>query len=301
VSGIANKIRGATKMANQDKPMNGKVCMVTGATSGIGKVTAQELAQQGASVIIVGRSPEKGVDVVDQIKKQTGSTVEFMLADLSVQQEIHRLVNQYNSEYQRLDVLINNAADVFFKRQMNVEGIEQTFATNHLGYFLVTNLLLDTLKASAPARIINVSSDVHRSEEINFENLQGEQKYNGYKAYRLSKLYNLYFTYELSRKLEGTGVTVNAVTPGLVKSKLGVEGGGFSSFMKKLINFIAGKSPEEGSQPIIYLATSSDVEGVTGKYFKNNEAISSSDASNDKETAQKLWDISAELTGLSDK
>ena len=288
-------------MASQNKPMNGKVCMVTGATSGIGKVTAQELAQQGATVIIVGRSPEKGTDAVDQIKQQTGSTVEFMLADLSVQQEIHRLVNQFKSKYQRLHVLVNNAAGVFFKRQKSVEGIEQTFATNHLGYFLLTNLLLDTLKASAPARIINVSSDVHRSETINFNNLQGEQKYRGYKAYRRSKLYNLYFTYELTRNLEGTGVTVNAVTPGLVKTNLGIEGGGFSSFMKKLINFIAGKSPEEGARPIIYLATSSEVEGVTGKYFKNDEAVLSSNASYDKEAAQKLWDISAELTGLLEK
>ncbi len=286
-------------MENSDKPMKGKICMVTGATSGIGEVTARALAQQGAMVIIVGRNPEKGATTVGQIKQQTGNPlVEFMLADLSSQKEIHQLVEQFKSHYQRLDVLVNNAGASFRKQQESIDGIEMTFALNHLGYFLLTNLLLDTLKSSAPARIVNVSSGEHKRVKLNFEDLQGKQKYNSYQAYKQSKLCNILFTYELARRLEGTAVTVNAVTPGLVKTKLGLENGGFPALMKRLINFMAGKSPEEGAQAIIYLATSPDVEGVTGKYFVKQEAVPSSNDSYDKDAARRLWQVSAELTEL---
>ncbi|MFX0196102.1 MAG: SDR family oxidoreductase [Candidatus Hodarchaeota archaeon] len=287
-------------MEERDKPMKDNICMVTGATSGVGEVTAQVLAQQGATVIIVGRNPEKGATTVSQIKQQTGtSTVEFILADLSSQQAIHQLVEQFKRRYQRLDVLVNNAGASFRKRQNSVDGIEMTFALNHLGYFLLTNLLLDTLKSSAPARIVNVSSGEHKRVKLNFDDLQAKQKYSSYRAYKQSKLCNILFTYELTRRLEGTDVTVNAVTPGLVKTKLGLEDGGFPAIMKRLINFLAGKSPEEGAKAIIYLATSPDVEGVTGKYFVKQEAVPSSNDSYDKDIARRLWQVSAKLTRLS--
>lgn len=286
-------------MENTDKPMKGKICMVTGATSGIGKVTAQILAQQGATVIVVGRNPEKGATTVSQIKQQTGNpAVEFILADLSFQQEIHQLVEKFKSRYQRLDVLVNNAGALFRKRQENADGIEMTFALNHLGYFLLTNLLLDTLKSSVPARIVNVSSGEHKRVKPNFDDLQGKQKYNSHHAYKQSKFTNVLFTYELARRLAGTGVTVNTMSPGITKTKLGLEDGGFPALMKRLLNFLAGKSPEEGAQTIIYLATSPDVEGVTGKYFEKQEAVPSSDDSYDKDAAHRLWQVSAELTGL---
>ncbi len=287
-------------MEERDKPMKDNICMVTGATSGVGEVTAQVLAQQGATVIIVGRNPEKGATTVSQIKQQTGtSKVEFILADLSSQQAIHQLVEQFKRRYQRLDVLVNNAGASFRKRQNSVDGIEMTFALNHLGYFLLTNLLLDTLKSSAPARIVNVSSGEHKRVKLNFDDLQAKQKYSSYRAYKQSKLCNILFTYELTRRLEGTDVTVNAVTPGLVKTKLGLEDGGFPAIMKRLINFLAGKSPEEGAKAIIYLATSPDVEGVTGKYFVKQEAVPSSNDSYDKDIARRLWQVSAKLTRLS--
>ncbi|MFX0117451.1 MAG: SDR family oxidoreductase [Candidatus Hodarchaeota archaeon] len=286
-------------MENIDKPMKDKICMVTGATSGIGKVTARALAQQGATVIVVGRNPEKAATTVSQIKQQTGNPlVELMLADLSSQQEVHQLVEQFKSRYQRLNVLVNNAGASFRKRQESIDGIEMTFALNHLGYFLLTNLLLDTLKSSAPARIVNVSSGEHKRVKLNFEDLQGKQKYSSYQAYKQSKLCNILFTYELAQRLEGTNVTINAVTPGLAKTKLGLENGGYPALMKRLINFFAGKSPEEGAQAIIYLATSPDVEGVTGKYFVKQEAVPSSDDSYDKDAARRLWQVSAELTEL---
>lgn len=286
-------------MENKDKPMKGKICMVTGATSGIGEVTARALAQQGATVIVVGRNPDKGATKVSQIKQQTGtSSVKFILADLSSQQEIHQLVEQFKSRYQRLDVLVNNAGASFRKRQDSIDGIEMTFALNHLGYFLLTNLLLNTLKSSAPARIVNVSSGEHKRVKLNFDDLQAKQNYNSYRAYKQSKLCNILFSYELTRRLEGTDVTVNAVTPGLVKTKLGLEDGGYPALMKRLINFLAGKSPEEGAQAIIYLAISPDVEGVTGKYFVKQEAVPSSDDSYDKDMARRLWQVSAELTRL---
>ncbi|MFQ5819907.1 MAG: SDR family NAD(P)-dependent oxidoreductase, partial [Candidatus Heimdallarchaeota archaeon] len=182
--------------------------------------------------------------------------------------------------------------------QENADGIEMTFALNHLGYFLLTNLLLDTLKSSAPARVINVSSGEHKRVKPNLDDLQGKQKYNSHHAYKQSKFTNVLFTYELARQLAGTGVTVNTMSPGITKTKLGLEDGGFPALMKRLLNFLAGKSPEEGAQTIIYLATSPDVEGVTGKYFEKQEAVPSSDDSYDKDAAHRLWQVSAELTGL---
>lgn len=279
-------------MVDLNKPMNSKICMVTGATSGIGKMIAKMLAQQGARVIVVGRNAEKSAATVNQIKQQTGNpAVQFMLADLSSQKEIHQLVHQFQSRHQHLHVLVNDAAALFLARQQSVDGIEMTFALNHLAYFLLTNLLLDTLKASAPARIVNISARLHKGARINFDDLQNQKRYMGLRAYKESKLANVLFTYDLARRLEGTGVTVNALEPEVVA---------FARMFKRLTNMYPPfTSPEQGAQTAIYLATSPEVGGVTGKYFAKKKAVPSSQASYDEATARRLWQVSAELSGLS--
>ena len=278
--------------------MKDKICIVTGATSGIGLVTAQMLAQQGATVIAVGRNPEKGTAIVVRIQQETGNpAVEFMLADLSVQAQVRRFVQEFKRRYSRLDVLINNAGGFFMKRQLSTDGIELTFALNHLGVFLLTNLLLDTLKASAPSRIVNVSSDAHKKAQINFKDLGLERKYNGMQAYGQSKLAVVLFTYELARRLEGTQITVNALHPGFVATNIGQNNGGLMKLFAPLIKLVA-MSPKEGAETSIYLASSPDVVGVTGKYFDKEKVVVSSPASYDETAARRLWELSAEMTGL---
>jgi len=280
-------------MAQSDKPMHGKVCIVTGAASGIGAMTAQALAQQGAAVILVDRDSEKGAVTVNRIKRQTGNpAVEFMRADLSAQKEIRRLAQQFRSHYQHLDVLVNNAGAIFARRQETVDGIEMTFALNYLSYFLLTNLLLDTIEASVPARIINVASRSHARAQIDFDDLQSRSGYRGLQAYAHSKLAIVLFTYELARRLEGTGVTVNALHPGVVATNFGMNESGILGLVMRLFRF-AFISPEQGAQTSIYLATSPEVEGVTGKYFVKCEAVPSSPASYDAATASRLWRVSA--------
>lgn len=285
-------------MTLSDNSMHGKVCMVTGAASGIGAVTAQALAQQGASVILVDRSATKGVIIVDQIKRQTGnSALEFMRVDLSSQKEIRQLAQQFTSRYRRLDVLVNNAGAMFGERQESVDGIELTFALNYLGYFLLTNLLLDTLKAGAPARIINTASRSHARARINFDDLESRTNYKGLSAYAHSKLAIVLFTYELARRLEGTGVTVNALHPGVVATNFAMKGGGIMGLIVRLFRpFFIG--PEQGAQTGIYLATSPEVAGVTGKYFVKCKAVPSSPASYDTAMASRLWVVSEKYTHL---
>jgi retinol dehydrogenase-12 len=290
-------------MTGTNQSMKGKICMVTGATSGMGEVTARTLAQMGAMVIAVGRSPEKCATTIDQIKQETGSAaVEFMVADLSSQPEIRQLVQQFKSQHQHLHVLVNNAGAWINRRRESVDSIEMTFALNHLGHFLLTNLLIDTLKASAPARIINISSHGHIRGEINFDDLQFRRKYNGMQAYRQSKLANVLFTYELAPRLSGTGVTVNAVNPGLVATRFGFNNLGFipDGIVNALIRLYGwiGISSEQGAQTAIYLATSSEVAEITGKYFEKQKAVPSSQASYDEEANRQLWKISVDMTGL---
>lgn len=304
-------------MAHSDNLMHDKVCIVTGAASGIGAITAQALAQQGAAVILVDRDSEKGTTTVDQIKQQTGnSAVEFMRADLSAQKEIRQLVQQFRSRYQRLDVLVNNAGAIFPQRRESVDGIEMTFALNFLGYFLLTNLLLDTIKASAPARIVNVSSRAHARAQINFDDLESRSDYRDIKAYEKSKLAIVLFTYELARRLEGTGVTANALHPGIVATNFSTNNrGAVGPLMRAVAKYYATHrdggaslfarllslvfvSPEQGAQTSIYLATSPEVEGVTGKYFVKCQAVPSSPASYDTATASRLWQVSATYTNL---
>jgi NAD(P)-dependent dehydrogenase (short-subunit alcohol dehydrogenase family) len=278
--------------------MRDKVCLVTGATSGIGLVTAHELARRGARVVLVGRNREKCDAAVRQIQTGTGNQqVEALLADLSAQQQVRDLARQFRERHPRLDVLVNNAGGIWRRRQKTVDGLEMTFAVNHLAYFLLTLSLLDLLKASAPARVVNVSSRAHEGATLDFDDLQGERRYGGWRAYCRSKLANLLFTYELARQLAETGVTANALHPGWVATGFA----GNNGWRGRVFQFLArcfALSPEQGARTIVYLATSPEVEGVSGRYFDREKAIASSPASYDEDAARRLWQVSLKLTGL---
>jgi NAD(P)-dependent dehydrogenase (short-subunit alcohol dehydrogenase family) len=278
-----------------DNKMNGKTCLVTGANSGIGKVTALELARRGAHVVMVCRDRARGEAALAEIKQASGNErVELMLCDLSSQADIRRFADEFKATHNRLDVLINNAGLYLRKRDTTVAGIEMTFAVNHLAYFLLTNLLLDRLKRSAPARIVNVSSDAHKHGHIHFDDLQGEKSYSGVKAYCHSKLANVLFTRELARRLAGTRVTVNCLHPGAVATSI------FRALPKPIeaIIKLLTISPEKGAQTSVYLASSPDVEGVSGKYFVRSAEARASAEAQDDEVAARLWAESARLTGL---
>lgn len=290
-------------MPGREKPMAGKTCMVTGATSGIGAATALSLAVQGATVFVVGRNRKKCSATVNKISCAAGtSSVHFMLADLSIQSEIRQLAARFKQNHQRLDVLINNAGARFSSRIETAEGHEMTFALNHLGYFLLTTLLLEVLKVAGNARIINVASGAHTAcPGVNFKDLQSRSRYNGKEAYAQSKLANIMFTYELARRLEGTGLTVNALEPGNVASCFSRNNGWVSWTRHILGSLKTGKlvGPKVGAKTSIYLASSPDVEGVTGQYFSDGKAVRSSDASYDSEAWRRLWKMSLELTDFS--
>jgi NAD(P)-dependent dehydrogenase (short-subunit alcohol dehydrogenase family) len=279
--------------------MSKKVCIVTGGTSGIGWITAFKLAQWGATVLLIGRDIQRGLAAAERIRSETGNrSVKFFQTDLSVQGQIHLFVAAFHQGYDRLDVLVNNAGITLLPRRLSEDGVEMTFAVNHLGHFLLTHLLLVTLKESAPSRVINVSSGSHRGAQIDFNNLRGESGYSGLRAYGQSKLANILFTYELARRLDGTGVTVNAVHPGFVLTHLGRDNGWLIHNIIRLAMRLRGISPEEGAETLIYLATSPEVEKVTGRYFQEMKPVESSPQSYDLDTARRLWEVSEELTGL---
>jgi NAD(P)-dependent dehydrogenase (short-subunit alcohol dehydrogenase family) len=278
--------------------MNGKVVMITGATNGIGQVTARELARQGANVIGVGRDQQKCEQVAEQIKIETRNpNVEFLTADLSIQAQIRQLVEEFQHKYDRLDVLVNNAGGYFQRRVISQDGIEMTLALDHLNYFLLTNLLLEQIKASAPARIVNVSSGAHMGGKINFADIELKRGYYGWNAYAQSKLANVLFTYELDRRL-GDHVSVNALHPGFVASNFGMNNGGVIKLSMKFVHRFSAISPEKGAQTSIYLASSPEVEGISGKYFFEQQPIPSSPESYNEETAAKLWEVSEEMTRM---
>ena len=281
--------------------MNGKICLVTGGTNGIGKATVQALAQIGATVVIVGRNAPRTAQLVEEIRISSGNkNVDSLLADLSSQQEVRKLAEEFKSKYSHLHILLNNAGGYFLKRQLSVDGIEMTFALNHLAYFLLTNLLLDTLKASAPARIINVSSGAHTSGKIEFDNLQGERDYRP-SAYDNSKLANILFTMELARRLEGSGVTVNALHPGFVATGFAKNNGKLIAAVVSLFAPLVARSPAKGAETSIYLASSRSVEGITGKYFYDSHEVPAAPQATDRVVARKLWEVSAEMVHLPEK
>ena len=279
--------------------MRGKVCMVTGATSGIGQVTAAALAMQGAHVIVVGRNRAKAQQVVGEIRRQTGNdAVWYLLADFSDLQQVRELAAAFSAQYSQLDVLVNNAGTYFNTRHPAPGGVEMTFHVNHLAHFLLTNLLLETLTASAPARIVNVTSRAHEYDNMDFDDLGFERSYFGMKAYARSKLANLLFTYELARRLAGSGVTVNAVHPGGVATDIWRTNFPVLGPAIKWVMSLFALTPEEGADTLIYLASSPDVEGVTGTYFVEREAIASSPLSYDEQVAARLWEVSEQLTAV---
>ena len=280
--------------------MAGKVCMVTGANSGIGKATALGLAKMGAAVVMVCRSQERGEVALAEIKQKSANRlISLLVADLASQGAIHRLAEDFKGEYSALHVLVNNAGVITRKCQVTVDGLETQLAVNHLAPFLLTNLLLDLLKSSAPSRIVTVASDMHRGAAINFDDLQSARSYRPLRVYSQTKLTNVLFTYELARKLQGTGVTANCLHPGVVATKLLADGMGMPRALKSTTKLI-GSDPEKGAKTSIYLATSPEVESVSGKYFLNQRPVESSKISYDESLTGRLWQRSAELTGLSE-
>src|SRR5215217_3650475 len=278
--------------------MGKRVCLITGATSGIGKATAMGLANMGASVVMVARDRSRGEAALAEIKEgSANASVDLMLTDLSSQEDIRRLADEFKDAYPRLDVLVNNAGVIRSKRVTSADGIETTFAVNHLAYFLLTDLLLDMLKASAPSRIVNVASGEQRNGTIDFDDLQGAKGYKGAKAYSQSRLATVLFTYELARRLEGTGITANCLHPGVVGTNLGSGVSGIFGFMVRALTPLM-KSPQKGAETSIYLASSPEVEGLSGRYFVKKAEARSSDVSYDERLARRLWEVSAQLTKL---
>lgn len=279
--------------------VQGKICLVTGANAGIGRVTALELARQGAQVVMVCRSQERGEAAQVEIKQATGNeAVDLILADLSSQAEVRRAAAEFKARYDRLHILVNNAGAFFNQRLESADGLEMTFALNHLGYFLLTNLLLEPLRAAAPARIINVSSDAHKGGRLDFADLQATRRYRGFQAYAASKLANVLFTLELARQLQGTGITANVLHPGFVASNFGLNNEGVLRFGLKLVHRLFAISEEAGAETSLYLATSAEVAGITGKYFVKKKVVPLTGQAQDMAAAKRLWQVSEQLTDL---
>jgi NAD(P)-dependent dehydrogenase (short-subunit alcohol dehydrogenase family) len=287
-----------------DWSLEDRTCLVTGATSGIGQETACGLAREGARVLIVGRDPARGEAARAEIARRSGNDrIELMLADLGSLQEIRRLAGEVQKRCDALHVLVNNAGVVNMRHQRSPDGFEVTFAVNHLAYFALTNLLLDLLIASAPARIVNVASDAHRFGRIDWDDLNSERRYRGVplvaamRVYGTSKLQNILFTSELARRLAGSGVTANCLHPGAVSTRLGANNGAAGRVVTSLLRpFML--SPAEGARTSIHLATSPEVGEVSGRYFANTREARCSRAASDAEAARRLWQVSAELTGI---
>jgi retinol dehydrogenase 14 len=277
--------------------MTDKIATVTGANSGIGMAISKEFARRGANVVMVCRSQNKGEAARSEVASATSNEkVELMLADLSSLESVRRLVSSFRQKHNELHVLVNNAAVVEGSRILTKDGLEEVFVVNYLSHFLLTSLLLDVLKNSAPSRIVNVASSVHA--HIDFEDLQMEKHYNPIRSYGQSKLAQILFTQELSRRLEGTGVTVNSVHPGAVRTHLGDEGGLVGIAIKFLRNFYA--SPEKGAEGPVFVATSKEMDGVTGAYFARTRRKSLPPEATDREIAKRLWKVSMNLCGLSE-
>lgn len=279
------------------------VCLVTGATDGIGRVTAEALSKRGHTVVIVGRNPEKTERVAREISQATGHPVKGIIADLSIQEQVRNLAAQFRARYDRLDVLVNNAGAMFMKRQETVDGIEMTWALNHLNYFLLTHQLLDLLMTSGsaeePTRIINVSSAMHLNAHINFDDLGAKKRYKSMEVYGQSKLANVLFTYELARWLKQADAPVitNTLHPGVVATQFAANNGLAGKIGRKLMDIIS-ISAEAGAQTSIYLATSPDVRTISGNYFEKCRPIASSQESYSHEIAKRLWKLSAEQVGV---
>lgn len=278
--------------------VHGKVVLVTGGTSGIGKAAAKMLAAMGAEVVVTGRNRERGEAAVEEIKGDSGNEkVSLMLADLAAQAEVRRLAEEFENRHDRLDVLVNSAGLLQSGRILTPDGMETTLAVNHLAPFLLTNLLLERLKKSAPSRVITISSEAQRWGKLDFDNLQDENSYRAFRAYGLSKLANIMFTYELAERLAGTGVTANCLHPGAVNTRFGGGSQGLSALFFRLAKPFM-RTPEQGADTVVWLAAAPEVEGVTGRYFADRKEISSSPVSHDEAARKRLWEESERLTNL---
>ncbi|MGK2873398.1 MAG: SDR family oxidoreductase [Alphaproteobacteria bacterium] len=279
--------------------MSGKLCLITGGTDGIGLATARELAARGARLLLVGKNPDKGAGAAAQIVAQAGQgSAEFLRADLSSQLEIRNLAQQIHSRTDRIDVLVNNAGAMFLKRQESADGIEMTFALNQLSYFLLTNLVLDLVAKAPQARIVNVSSDLHKGQQLDFDDLQMRNGYSGMKAYGKSKLANILFSNELARRLQAQGVAVNSLHPGYVNSSFGKNNGALMGGVMALSSKLFGISTEKGAQTSIYLASAPEAAAVSGKYFAHCREIRPSPESQSEDAAKRLWAECEKLTGV---
>jgi len=311
-------------MVDQFGSLRGKVCLVTGGTGGLGFVTARELARRGSIVVLTGRNSERCQDAAEAIRRDTGnSAIEGLAADLSSQAEVRRLAAAFTARHPRLDILINNAGALYELRHESVDGIEMTLALNHLAPFLLTNLLLDTLQASAPSRVVTVSSTAHHDvQAFDFHDPEARHPapwhgvypttnreslfytclrpwaHPAFRQYAHTKLANLLFTAELAHRLTGTGVTANALHPGLVATRFSAGGGPYSWFVRRLLRWF-GVFPEQGAKTIVYLATSPEVASVTGQYFVKQRPVEPSHAARDLEAACQLWELSERMSGLS--
>ena len=273
--------------------MNGRTCLITGATDGIGKETAIGMAENGYNLILIGRNEEKGKKVSDEIRKIADSIdIDFFTADLILMKEVSRVADEVCQKYDRIDVLINNVGAYFAFRDVTEEGFERTFALNHLGYFLMTKKLLPLVEKSDYKRIVNVSSSAHYGVSFEFDNLNGEKKYRGFRAYQKSKLANVMFTYELAKKVKDSGITANCLHPGFVASKFGNNNNflwrGIIGFAKALTAI----NVKKGAKNSIHLACSDDVKDISGRFFSNCEVKKGSGKAKNEEHNQKLWEIS---------
>ena len=278
--------------------MAGKTVLVTGATQGIGREAALAFAKMGARVGVVGRDATRARDAAEYIKAAVpGAQVDIFLADLSLMADVRKLADEVKAIYSELHVLLNNAGAVFMDRGVTSEGLERTFALNHMSYFLLTNLLLELLKKSAPALVVSVSSDAHQFNSFNLEDLQSEKGYGGLGAYGASKLENILFTRELSKRLEGTGVTANCLHPGVIASGFGKNNGGIVGTLLKVGQLFMA-TPEKGARTSVYVATSEEGGKVSGAYFNKSKQVKTSKAAQDAVSAKKLWDLSAKLAEI---
>jgi len=277
--------------------MNGKTVLITGANSGIGKAVATALAGLGAHVVMSSRSRKRGERAQSEIIRKSGNErVDLLIADLSSREGIQGLADSYRNSYDRLDVLINNAAILTSSRRVAPDGYEMQFFVNHVAYFMLTNLLIDMLRASAPSRIVNIASTAHSSGTLDFDDLQSEHNYKGWKTYANTKLANVVFTYELARRLEGSGIDANCVHPGVIHTNLLRNYSMVLNLLFHALQFFF-KKPEEGAATPVYVASSPELEGVAGRYFRNSAPMDTTEESNDRDVQQRLWDASEEISG----
>ena len=283
--------------------MQGKVCLVTGASNGIGKAAAIKLANMGASLMLLCRDRDRGENAMAEISLRSGNEdIDLLLADLGSLRQVRAAAGAFLDSARPLHVLVNNAGAIHMERGVTEDGVETTFAVNHLGPFLLTSMLLDRMRESGPARIVNVSSEAHKigygDGRIAFDDLMGERQYGGWKAYGQSKLANILFTRELARRLNAAGVTANALHPGVVASEFGRNNRkGWMPYLQALYRPFC-RSNEKGADTAVWLAATPEIEGVTGKYFKDRKVRTPAPQASNDDDAARLWQVSEELTGL---